>query len=363
MSGIYGLWSYLGLAVVLPLGVLAFLLLLAMWLPKCLVARTGRVWTAWLPFALLLALLVGWGSVALPLLNRIGGAIPPNEHTPRRTAGVVEKVEMAGDGVFCLHEGAIRPAAYVTVNGETFYFINDGQLLQGMLVALEYAPVKENLLLSWWETDEAGAALVIQAQQAQDVLPPVPQETPKPEPTPGALALGRVLSVSGMACFALYVGLQRLLERRYRDWLLDCDRQVEGQILPNKAAMVLSGVPVLFLCMVVLGACLQSGSWTFLVILVPGSCAIGAILLRERSIRLRLRGEQVVIQKLGSELVYPISGIRSLQWQRCKGFVGKQMQLILEDGSAFCFPIDHYTGVEDTFRRLEKELGRLQKRT
>ena len=42
MSGTYGLWSYLGLAVVLPLGVLAFLLLLAMWLPKQQVACTGE---------------------------------------------------------------------------------------------------------------------------------------------------------------------------------------------------------------------------------------------------------------------------------------------------------------------------------
>ncbi len=168
--------------------------------------------------------------------------------------------------------------------------------------------------------------------------------------------MGKVLYWVGLVGFAALVALDMLCNPKIAAEILKQDAAVTGGIRPNKKALILILLPMLFLVLMILGIVIADGAYHVLLIVFLGAGFMGAFMGADMTTCLTLDGDQLTIRRTGTLHRYRLSQVRSVDWKPCRGIVGKMLYLVMEDGTSYWFNMDMFVGVQDTHKRLSHYL-------
>jgi len=354
MCASYTAMEYVGPAVAVGLGGIVLILSLSFLIIRIFGPKFKNPLMAFSLLVFPLASLVLLINSILPTFQYVGDLLISSEYVLCTTAGQIDSVRKADVDLYHYRNGRFCAGEEIVVDGISYYVISEGLLSKGMYVELQYAQYENNAILFWQEVAPERAEQIRQESLLTDK--PTAVEKQEPEPSPEARRIGTWLYRIGLFGFLATVGLCTAFRQKLLTAVLRQDACFKGEIRFRKAALLQWLIPVLFICMIVLGLAVGNGGYDLLVILVIGVGGMAAIMGADAATGLTLDGTAFTIRRLWRTNTYQLSDIRAVFWRDNRGMIGRTMVLSLNNGKMYWFSMDSFSGVEYVYAYMSRYL-------
>ena len=348
MGASYTAMEYVGPAVAVGLGGIVLILSLSFLIIRIFGPKFKNPFMVFSLLVFPLASLVLLINSILPTFQHVGDLLISSEYVLCTTAGQIDSVRKADVDLYHYRNGRFCAGEEIVVDGISYYVISEGVLSEGMCVELQYAKYANNAILSWQEVTSERAEQIRQESLLTDKETKV--EKQEPEPSPEARRIGTWLYRIGLFGFLATVGLCTAFRQKLLTAVLRQDARF------RKAALLQWLIPVLFLCMIVLGLAVGNGEYDLLVILAIGVGGMAAIMGADAATGLTLDGTAFTIRRLWRTNTYQLSDIRAVFWRDNRGTIGRTMVLSLNNGKMHWFSMDSFSGVEYVYAYMSRYL-------
>lgn len=354
MAASYTAMEYLGVPLAGALGTVTLVLILTI----CLIRKVGaKAKSPFLPFAFLAIPIIACillGSWLIPVFNQLGDLLIPGEYAVSTTAGRIDTVTQADVKVYHLRNGRFCTGQEISMDDASYYVISEGLLSEGMYIEMQYARFENNVILSWQEVTPERAEQIRTESPLSDTETPVAES--QKEVSAEARLIGAWMFRIGFLSFLAIAVLNTVFAQKIRLHLLKQDALVKGEIKPNKSALLCSLLPLVCLSLIILGMVVGSAEYRALVVLVVGVCALSTIMGADATTVLRMEGSTFAVRRFGKEKTYQMHDVRAVFWKKSRGWIGKTMVLVLNDGRSYWFNMDVFSGVENMYKSMNQYL-------